>query len=129
LSSKISVQQIALNELADQYETAAEGTYRIAETVSGIMKDIFDGAMIGVVAAAAGTATIETGIGFVTGWGIAAYEAYKIAELADNARKLIATASALIGGAVAAIQSTAANTGALTQHPLPDRAYAHPGPA
>ncbi|SNY58235.1 hypothetical protein [Paractinoplanes atraurantiacus] len=129
LSSKVSGQQIPLNELAAQYETAAEGTYRIAETVSGIMKDMLDSAMIGVAAASAGTATIETGIGFVTGWGVAAYEAYKIAEMADNARKLIATASALIGGAVATIQSLAADTGTLSQHPLPDRAYTHPGPA
>lgn len=71
LSCAISSQQISLNALADSYEKAAEGSYRIGETVSGIMKDIMDAATIGAVAASAGTATIETGVGFVTGWGVA----------------------------------------------------------
>ncbi len=127
LSSAISSQQLALNDLAKSYETAAEGTYRISETVSGLMKDIFDAALIGVVAAAAGTATIETGVGFVTGWGIAAYEAYKIAEMADKARKLIATASALIGTVVGEVQAASASTGSLTKYLLPGGSHQHPG--
>jgi hypothetical protein len=86
-----------------------------------------DAAMIGAVAASAGTATIETGVGFVTGWGIAAYEAYKIAELADKARKLIATASAIIGTVVGEIQAASAGTGALSRYPLPGSGYRHPG--
>lgn len=127
LSATISAQQISLNALADSYEKAAEGTYRIGETVSGIMKDIMDAAMIGVVAASAGTATIETGVGFVTGWGVAAYEAYKIAEMADKARKLIATASALVGTVVGEIQAASASTGTLAKYPLPGSGYRHPG--
>jgi hypothetical protein len=126
LSSAIASQHIALTALADSYEKAAEGTYRIGETVSGIMKDISDAAMIAVVASSAGTATIETGVGFVTGWGVAAYEAYKIAELADKARKLIATASTLIGTVVGEIQAASASTGILSQYPLPGAGYKHP---
>jgi hypothetical protein len=126
LSAAISSQQFALNALADSYETAAEGTYRIGETVSGLMKDIMDAAMVGAVAAAAGTATIETGVGFVTGWGIAAYEASRIAEMADKARKLIATASVIIGTAVGEIQAAAASTGTLSRYPLPGSGYRHP---
>lgn len=127
LSSAISSQQISLNALADSYEKAAEGTYRIGETVSGIMKDIMDAAMIGAVAASAGTAAIETGVGFVTGWGVAAYEAYKIAEMADKARKLIATASAIVGTVVGEIQAASASTGTLAKYPLPGSGYRHPG--
>ena len=126
LSAAIASQRIALTALADAYEKAAEGTYRIGETVSGIMKDIFDAAMIGAVAASAGTAAIETGVGFVTGWGVAAYEAYKVAELADRARKLIATASTLIGTVVGEIQAAFASTGVLSQYPLPGAGYRHP---
>ncbi|WP_305788401.1 hypothetical protein [Symbioplanes lichenis] len=126
LSAAISAQQLALNAMADAYEKAAEGTYRIAETVSGIMKDIVDAAMIGAVAASAGTATIETGVGFVTGWGVAAYEAYKIAELAARARRLIATASALIGTVAGEIQAASTSTGILARHPLLSHPYQHP---
>ncbi|WP_127504015.1 hypothetical protein [Actinoplanes solisilvae] len=126
LSAAIASQRFALTELADKYETAAEGTYRIGETVSGLLKDITDAAMIGAVAASAGTATIETGVGFVTGWGIAAYEGYKIAEMADKARKLIATASAIIGTAVGGIQALSAETGVLRRYPLPGGGYRHP---
>jgi len=127
LSAAISAQQMALNQLAASYEKAAEGTYRIADMVANLMKDIFDAALVGVVAASAGTATIETGVGFVTGWGIAAYEAFKIAEAADKAKKLIATASTLISTVVGEIQAASASTGTLTQHPLPGGAYRHPG--
>ena len=126
LSSAISSQQIALSQLAASYERAAEGTYRISETVSTIMKDIMDAAMIGAVAASAGTATIESGVGFVTGWGIAAYEAYKIAELADKARKLIAIATTVVGTATGEIQTLMADTGVLAQYPLPGAGYKHP---
>lgn len=126
LSSAVSAQRIALTALADSYEKAAEGTYRIGETVSGLMKDISDAAMIGAVAASAGTAAIETGVGFVTGWGVAAYEAYKIAELADRARKLIATASALVGTVVGEVQAASASTGVLSQYFLPGTGYKHP---
>jgi hypothetical protein len=86
-----------------------------------------DASLIGVVAASAGTATIETGVGFVTGWGIAAYEAYKIVEMADKARKLIATVSAVIGTVVGEIQAASASTGSLTKYPLPGGSYKHPG--
>ncbi|GIM98071.1 hypothetical protein [Paractinoplanes toevensis] len=127
LSSTIASQRISLTALADAYEKAAEGTFRIGETVSGLMKDIMDAAMIGAVAASAGTATIETGVGFVTGWGVAAYEAYKIAEAADAARKLIATASTIVGTVVGEIQALSADTGILAQYPLPGAAYHHPG--
>jgi uncharacterized protein YukE len=126
LSAAISSQQLALNELAAAYEKAAEGTCRIADTVANIMKDIFDAALVGAVAASAGTATIETGVGFVTGWGIAAYEAYKIAELADKAKKLISIATTVIGTAVGEIQAASASSGVLAKYPLPGSGYKHP---
>jgi multisubunit Na+/H+ antiporter MnhB subunit len=129
LSAAISLQQLALNALADDYENAAEGTYRIADTIANLMEDALDAALVGAVGAAAGTATIETGIGFVTGWGVAAYEAYKITEIADKAKKLIALATTIIGTAVGGIQASSASTGALSKYPLRGVGYTHPGSA
>ncbi|MEU4419792.1 hypothetical protein AB0F81_04150 [Actinoplanes sp. NPDC024001] len=129
LSAAVSEQQVPLNELAKAYETAAEGTYRLMEGVSGILKDISDAAMIAALAAYAGTASFGTGVGAVTGWGIAAYEAYRIATLTERARKLIATGSAIVSGATGYVQSAAADVDVLAQHRLPQSAYHHPGTA
>ncbi|RZU51201.1 hypothetical protein EV385_3009 [Krasilnikovia cinnamomea] len=127
LSGKISSQQLALNSLAASYEKAAEGTFRIGETVSGLLKDITDFAIVGALAAGAGTATIETGVGFVGGWGVAAYEGYKIIELADRVTKLIDNAYTIINAAVGEIETLSADIGAVGQYPLPGAGYRHPG--
>ncbi|GAA1646994.1 hypothetical protein [Actinoplanes couchii] len=128
LGSALSEQYGPLMRLAEAYETAAEGTYRLQEGVSGILKDLMDSAAIAVIAASAGTAAIETGVGFVTGWAIAAYEAHRIIELTNDARKLIATASALVNGISGTIQSAAADVNVMVEQ-LPGAPYAHPGEA
>ncbi|MFC7527574.1 hypothetical protein [Actinoplanes sp. GCM10030250] len=126
LSAAVSAQRIPLTELAKGYEQAAEGTYRLTEALSGLMKDIADSALIGALGAAVGTATIQTGVGFVTGWGVAAYEAYKIGQMTARAREIIAAGSAVIGTATGFIQSASGDTSALARHPLPQAAYHHP---
>jgi len=119
LGSAISEQYGPLMRLAEAYETAAQGTYRLQE---GILKDLMDSPAI---AATVGTATITTGVGFVTGWGIAAYEAYKVAELTQKARVIIATAQALANGLMGTIQGAAADVDVMVNQ-LPQTAYEHP---
>jgi hypothetical protein len=125
LGSTLSEMHGPLVRLAAAYEEAAEGTYRLQEAVSGVLKDLMDSAMIGALGASVGTATIETGVGFVTGWGIAAYEAWKVTELTSRARKIIATAQALANGSMGLIQSAATDVDVLANRlPAP---YEHPG--
>lgn len=125
LGSALSAQKESLSALSDSYLKAAEGAYRIAESFSGVLKDIGDAAIMGVIAASAGTATIETGVGAVAGYSFAAYQAYKIYNLGADAKLIISTGYNQINFLTGIIQSWSADTGALSRHPLPN-AYAHP---
>ncbi|MEV4708809.1 WXG100 family type VII secretion target [Actinoplanes sp. NPDC049316] len=127
LASAISSQQLVLYKLSEAYQKAAEGTYRQAEVYSGLMKDAYDAALVAALAASAGTATIETGIGAVTGYAIAAYETYKLLETLDKAKKIASTALTLMNEVVGLIQGLSADAGEFTKYPLPGGAYDHPG--
>jgi hypothetical protein len=125
LGSALSAQKESLTDLADSYLKAAEGAYRVAEAFSGILKDMGDAAMMGVIATSAGTAAIETGVGAVAGYAFAAYQAYRIYELGAKAKLVISTAYNAINLLAGEIQSMSADTGALARYPLPN-AYQHP---
>jgi len=127
LAAAISSQQLALYKLSDAYIKAAEGTYRQAEVYSGLMKDAYDAALVAAIAASAGTAAIETGVGAVAGYAVAAYEVYKILQLLDKAKKIEATAISIMNEVVGLIQGASADAGEFTKYPLPGGAYNHPG--
>ncbi|MFC7530133.1 hypothetical protein [Actinoplanes sp. GCM10030250] len=128
LGSALSEQRLSLTELADSYVKAAEGTFRVAESVSGILKDMGDAAMAGVIAAAAGTAAIETGIGAVAGYSYAAYQAWKVYNLGVDLKLIISTAYNVVFAVSGQIQSWSADTGALSRHPLPTAPTSTPLP-
>jgi hypothetical protein len=127
LAAAISSQQFPLTKLSDAYIKAAEGTYRQAEVYSGLMKDAYDAALVAAIAASAGTAAIETGVGAVAGYAVAAYEVYKLLELLDKAKKIEATAISIMNEVVGLIQGATADAGEFAKYPLPGSAYNHPG--
>lgn len=126
LAAAVSAQQVPLGRLSEAYLKAAEGTYRQAEVYSGLMKDAYDAALVAAIAASAGTVTIETGVGAVAGYSIAAYEIGKLLQLLDKAKKVEATAISLINEVAGIIQAASADAGEFAEHPLPG-AYDHAG--
>ncbi|BEL06095.1 hypothetical protein Q0Z83_042860 [Actinoplanes sichuanensis] len=128
LGSTLSSQHESLTDLADSYLKAAEGAYRLAESASGVIKDMGDAAIMGVIATSAGTAAIETGVGAVAGYSYAAYQAWKIYELGAKLKLIISTAYNAINLLTGEIQAASADTGALSRYPLP-AAYQHPANA
>lgn len=127
MASSISSQQHGLHELARLYWKAAEGTWRQAELVSGILKDIGDAAIIALIAASAGTATAETGVGAVVGWGVAAAEAANILRLVNRAKAIMSTASNSMNLLLGEIQAVIGDAdGLMKKYPLPAGAYDHP---
>ncbi|GIG91017.1 WXG100 family type VII secretion target [Plantactinospora endophytica] len=127
LASAISSQQFALAKMSEAYMKAAEGTYRQAEVYSGLMKDAYDAALIAAIAASAGTAAIETGVGAVAGYAVAAYEVYKLLQILDKAKKIETTAMSIMNEVVGMIQAASADSGEFAKYPLPGGAYQHPG--
>ncbi|MEU4420967.1 hypothetical protein AB0F81_10090 [Actinoplanes sp. NPDC024001] len=129
LGATLSEQRQSLTDLAESYQKAAEGTFRIAESFSGILKDMGDAAIMGVIGASAGTAAIETGVGAVAGYAFAAYQARKIYMLGARLKMIISTGYNDIMMLAGVIQSWSADTGALSRYPLPNAAYQHPSSA
>jgi hypothetical protein len=129
LASAISTQQIALHKLADQYARAAQGTWRLAQLYSGILKDIYDAALIAAIAATAGTATLKTGVGPLIGYSVAAFETWKILTMVDRAKKIMDLAIKTMNGIAGVIGSTRADAGEFLKYPLPGGAYDHPAVA
>ncbi len=77
-----------LQQIGEAYKTMADAVWSVGEAISGTLKGMIDSAIIAGVAAAAGTATAETGIGASVGYGLAGLEAVNILTLWGNATVL-----------------------------------------
>ncbi|GAB1692737.1 hypothetical protein [Krasilnikovia sp. M28-CT-15] len=116
--------QTACRQYDELYMQAAEAVKKLADVVSGLISDLLDVLIIINAAAAAGTATIETVVGGVAGYGVAAYytwQAYdlykEISAFFGNAEDLIK----LIGASITGIKATLAVKDLPTVEP-----YHHP---
>lgn len=129
LAVKVSQTRLALDAAAKEYADAARGAWLAANQVKGILEAIIDSAVIAAAATAAGTALIETGVGAVVGYGVAALEVARIAELLARAGKIIQTAGLVIEGATGSIMTLADQGGSLAKYPLPGTGYDYPAVA
>jgi hypothetical protein len=73
-----------LEEIAAEYERAAQGAKDFSSTIGSIISNLVDAAIVFAAAAAAGAATAATGVGLVVGGGVAVYEAYTIVRLVNE---------------------------------------------
>lgn len=103
---------IGLEPICDQYHKlylqAAEAAKKLYNVVTGLISKLIDVLIIINIAAAAGTVTIETGIGAVAGYGIAAYYTYQAYDLYNDISAFYGSAEALIkaiAGSIAAIKA------------------------
>ncbi|AGZ39611.1 hypothetical protein [Actinoplanes friuliensis] len=116
--------QSACRQYNELYMQAAEAVKKLFDVVSGLISDLLDVLIIINAAAAVGTATIETVVGPIAGYGVAAYytwQAYdlykEISSLYGNAEDLLK----LIGGSITGIKATLAVKDLPTVQP-----YHHP---
>jgi hypothetical protein len=126
LAAAISGQQAALYEAARGYHEAARGAWQLSTQLGNLLQAIADEAIIMGIAAAAGTATIETGVGAVAGYGYATYQAIQIAKLVNKASQIISTAGTVIMGAFGGAMAFAGQGGDLSEVPLPSVPYMLP---
>ncbi|WUR62301.1 hypothetical protein OHS32_13295 [Micromonospora chokoriensis] len=115
----------ACDQYADLYTKAAEAAKHLFDVVSGLITKLIDVLIVVNLASAVGTATIETGIGPVVGYGVAAYYAWQAYDLYKEISTFYGNAEATfkgIAGAIGMIQAGAAVAA------LPDlQPYQHPG--
>jgi hypothetical protein len=92
-----------------------------------ILQALADKAILAGIAAAAGTALIETGVGAVAGYGAAALIVLDMLQLINDASVIINTAGSVILGLFGGVMDAAYQGGDLTSVPLPASAYSGPG--
>ena len=74
LATSIIDRQQTLRHAAAQYESTAKGVWALAGDVTSLIEWAIDSFVVAAAAAAIGTALIETGVGAVAGYGVAALE-------------------------------------------------------
>jgi hypothetical protein len=129
LAIAVSGQQAPLNDIADRYHQAARGAWQTANQLGNLYQAIADRVIIAGVAAAAGSALAETGVGAVIGYGVAALMVVDILEKINKASTVIQTFGTLIFGlfGLGIDAGNVGDGGALDKYPLPAGAYADPG--
>jgi hypothetical protein len=90
------------------YNQAAEATKSLFEVVSGLISDLIDLLIVINVASAAGTALIETGVGAVAGYGVAAYYTWQAYDLYKEISTFYGNTEDLIkaiGGSISSVKA------------------------
>ncbi|GIF23489.1 uncharacterized protein YukE [Actinoplanes tereljensis] len=114
----------ACDQYNDLYNQAAEATKNLFEVVSGLMSQLIDVLIIVNVAGAVGTATIETGVGPVIGYSVAAFYIWQAYKLYEEISKFFGTADNVIKALAGTVESVQAK---LAVDDLPDtKPYHHP---
>jgi hypothetical protein len=120
---------LALHPVCDQYSAlytqAAEAAKHLFSVVSGVITKLIDVLIIVNLAAVVGTATIQTGVGAVAGYGVAAYFAWQAYDLYKEISTVYGNAEAIFKGIAGSIAMIDAGMAVAT---LPDlKPYQHPG--
>lgn len=126
LAAETSGTQFPLDAAAVQYEDLSRGMWVLLDTMTGLLKQLIDKALIAVIAAAAGTALIETVVGAAVGYGVAALEIIQILELLNRCLLIATSANALIFGFIGLMTTTSNRVSGLKDVHLPAGAYHHP---
>lgn len=119
----------ALRPICDQYgrlyTEAAEAAKQLYSVVTGLITKLIDVLIVINAAAAVGTATLETGIGPIAGYGVAAYYAWQAYDLYNEISAFFSNAEATFKGIAGSITMIKAG---LAVASLPDlQPYHHPG--
>jgi hypothetical protein len=126
LATAISGQQTALRTAGNGYHQAARGAWQLSSQLGNLLQNIADKGILLGISCLAGTATMETGIGAVAGYGMAAYQAAQIVSLVNKASTIINTGGTVILGGFGGALDFTGRGGNLATVALP-ASYALPG--
>ncbi|WP_203835062.1 WXG100 family type VII secretion target [Winogradskya humida] len=94
-----------MREIAKQCDTISRGVWNSCESATGFVKGMLDAAIIAGISSAAGTITVETGIGAIVGYGIAAIEVTRILDMWAEATKVMTTVYGLVQAGAGLIEA------------------------
>ncbi|PID98018.1 MAG: hypothetical protein CSA82_01560 [Actinobacteria bacterium] len=73
-----------LSGLSKDYNTVAIGVFQTADVLTGLLRSLADWGIAAAIAAAAGTATAETVVGAIAGWGVAGWSVWKMLNIVEE---------------------------------------------
>jgi hypothetical protein len=118
-----------LREAAARYAACTRGVWELGTQAQNLLQGIIDDALIAEIAAAAGSATIETGVGAVIGYGIAALAIANVVEKVGQLLKIESAVNTAVFGVFGGAMAIAGQGGSLDGRPLPPAPYRHPAAA
>lgn len=96
-------------ELAEAYPDAVQAAKDLHEALSGIVGMIIDWLIAAGIAAAAGSALIETVVGAIAGYALAGYCVWQIFQLIDKATTVYGTAKTAVQAVIAVVSAVEAS--------------------
>lgn len=108
-ANRVAEWQDPLKEIARQYEIIGHGVASTTDAIEGLIKFLLDMALIAGIAFAAGTATAETGIGPIVGYGMGAIAILEMLAMWDAATQLMSFLYTVVQGAAGIIETKIAD--------------------
>lgn len=122
-----SGQQLDLRDIQENYHKAAQGAWQLSNQLGNILQAIADKWLIAAIAWAAGTATAESGVGAVVGYGVAGLQVVEMLKLFNDASTKVNIAGSVIAGIFGTGMDIGYQGGDLSTVQLPAAAYTSPG--
>jgi len=115
-----------LSALQSEYQDVAKQMWTNCEAVKAIAEQILDDAIFAAIAIAAGTATAQTGVGPLIGYGLAALKIVAILRKIHDGTKVVRVGKALVDGLTSTSQVLSRQMQDIRQVPPVRAAYDHP---
>jgi hypothetical protein len=126
LASKISQLRLIIYEAGNEYQRAATGMWQLAQQLANVLQAIVDEFFIISAMLAVGTALIETGIGVIAGYGLAAWRIGKLTSLIAKASAIVNTGGTIIMSFFSFLIEADRRLADVNLVGIPDRPYDHP---
>lgn len=126
LAARTSGMQHVLREAAANYEETATGVWQLARQAANLVQSLIDEVVIIAIASAVGTALIETGVGAVAGYAVAAWRIVEAWKLLNHLIAVIQTLGSVVLAFVSLLEQVNWRFGELDKIALPESAYDHP---
>ncbi|WP_327656660.1 hypothetical protein [Streptomyces sp. NBC_00483] len=127
LAKRITEVGTSLKDLQGYYSEISLAVYEALNLVKGVLTAMADALILIEIEVAAGTLLVETGVGAVVGYGLAALEVVKVIRLWGQATEAYSAAEQSVKIAVAAAAALSGTIGvAVNQLPAVGEGYDHP---
>ncbi|MDI1461042.1 hypothetical protein QEZ54_08705 [Catellatospora sp. KI3] len=125
-SRSLSAHADAVERAAGQYQKLALDVWHFTEVLKGFLQSIVDQALLVLVFSAAGTALLETGVGAVAGYALAALELVNLIKTINKASAVVQAANVAFQTSFSTLTGIFKEVEDLGSIPTVNTVYDHP---